>query len=107
MLPLLREKYIPLIFAISFGRIEDAIRINISLDKSTIKNFREAVEKDMFEELADLERHYGDQITADQMRQSMEKEYIAAQERIKYYCKTYPSIASEFITKREAISLLK
>ena len=108
MLPLLREKYIPLIFSIAFGSIKDAIRIHISLDKSTIKLFREAVKKDLFEEFADLESHFNDiPITANQMRQSMEKEFKAAQERIKYYCEAYPSIASEFITKKEAISLLK
>ena len=111
VLPLLKEKYIPLVvaarFSIAYGKIEDAIRIRISLDKSTIESFRESVKKDLFEELADLERHYGDNITADQMRQSMEKEYIEAQERIKYYYKAYPSIASEFITKKEVISLLK
>ena len=108
VLPLLKEKYIPLIFGIAFGSIKDAIRIHISLDKSTIEHFREAVEKDMFEELADLESRFNDKpITADQMRQSMEKDCKAAQERIKYYCETYPSIVSEFITKKEVISLLK
>lgn len=108
ILPLLKEKYIPLLFYIAFGEIEDAIRIHISLDKSTIYYFRKSVKEDLFEELADLESQFNDTlITADQMRQSMEKEYIAAQKRIKYYCKNYPSIVSEFITKKEAISLLK
>ena len=102
VLPLLKEKYIPLIFSIAFGSIKDAIRIHISLDKSTIEHFREAVEKDMFEELADLESRFNDKpITADQMRQSMEKQFKEAQQKIKYYYKAYPLMVNDLIAKGE------
>lgn len=56
----------------------------------------------MFEELADLESQFEDiPITADQMRQSMEKQFKEAQQKIKYYYKTYPMIVSDLVDKGE------
>ena len=56
----------------------------------------------MFPELADLESQFEDiPITADQMRQSMEKDFKKAQEKIKYYYKTYPMIVNDLIAKGE------
>ena len=57
----------------------------------------------MFEELADYESQFNDNIsiTANQMRQSMEKQFKEAQNKIKYYYKTYPMIVSDLVVKGE------
>lgn len=56
----------------------------------------------MFPDLADLESQFNDTpITADQMRQSMEKQFKEAQQKIKYYYKTYPMIVSDLISTGE------
>lgn len=57
----------------------------------------------MFPYLADLESQFNDNIpiTANQMRQSMEKQFKEAQNKIKYYYKTYPTIVSDLVAKGE------
>ena len=56
----------------------------------------------MFAELADLESQFEDiPITEDQMRQSMEKQFKEAQQKIKYYYKTYPMMVNDLIAKGE------
>ena len=56
----------------------------------------------MFSDLADLESQFNNTpITADQMRQSMEKQFKEAQNKIKYYYKTYPMIVSDLVVKGE------
>ena len=67
-----------------------------------MRDYQEAVEKNLFPDLADLESQFNDTpITADQMRQSMEKQFKEAQQKIKYYYKTYPMIVNDLITKGE------
>ena len=56
----------------------------------------------MFPDLADLESQFNDTpITADQMRQSMEKQFKEAQQKIKYYYKTYPMMVNDLISTGE------
>ena len=56
----------------------------------------------MFEELADLESQFDNiPITADQMRQSMEKQFKEAQQKIKYYYETYPTMVNDLVAKGE------
>ena len=56
----------------------------------------------MFEELADLESQFDNiPITADQMRQSMEKQFKEAQQKIKYYYKAYPTMVNDLVAKGE------
>ena len=67
-----------------------------------MRDYQEAVEKNLFPDLADLESHFDNiPITADQMRQSMEKQFKEAQQKIKYYYKTYPMIVKDLIAKGE------
>lgn len=67
-----------------------------------MRDYQEAVEKNMFQELADDESQFNNTpITADQMRQSMEKQFKEAQQKIKYYYKTYPTIVGDLIAKGE------
>ena len=108
VLPLLRENYIPLIYAriyagyLAFGDLREWIKNEINFSKLDIRDYQEAVEKNMFEELVDLESQFNDiPITADQMRQSMEKQFKEAQNKIKYYYKTYPMIVSDLVAKGE------
>ena len=109
VLPLLREKYIPLMYAriyagyLAFGDLREWIKNEINFARLDIRDYQEAVEKNMFEELADLESQFNDNIpiTADQMRQSMEKQFKEAQNKIKYYYKTYPTIVSDLVVKGE------
>lgn len=107
VLPLLRENYIPLMYAriyagyLAFGDLREWIKNEINFSKLHIREYQEAVEKNMFEELADLENQFNDTITADQMRQSMEKQFKEAQNKIKYYYKTYPTIVSDLVAKGE------
>ena len=108
VLPLLREKYIPLMYAriyagyLAFGDLREWIKNEINFARLDIRDYQEAVEKNMFEDLADLESQFEDiPITADQMRQSMEKQFKEAQNKIKYYYKTYPMIVSDLVDKGE------
>lgn len=108
VLPLLRENYIPLMYAriyagyLAFGDLREWIKNEINFSKLDMRDYQEAVEKDMFEELADLESQFDNiPITADQMRQSMEKQFKEAQQKIKYYYKTYPMIVKDLIGKGE------
>ena len=108
VLPLLRENYIPLIYAriyagyLAFGDLREWIKNEINFSKLDMRDYQEAVERDMFEELADLESQFDNiPITADQMRQSMEKQFKEAQQKIKYYYKTYPMIVKDLIAKGE------
>ena len=108
VLPLLWENYIPLMYAriyagyLAFGDLREWIKNEINFSKLDIRDYQEAVEKNMFEELADLESQFEDiPITADQMRQSMEKQFKEAQQKIKYYYKTYPMIVSDLVDKGE------
>lgn len=108
VLPLLRENYIPLIYAriyagyLAFGDLRKWIKNEINFSKLHIREYQEVLEKNMFEELADLESQFEDiPITADQMRQSMEKQFKEAQQKIKYYYKTYPMIVSDLVDKGE------
>ena len=109
VLPLLREKYIPLMYAriyggyLAFGDLREWIKNEINFARLDIRDYQEAVEKNIFEELADLESQFNDNIpiTADQMRQSMEKQFKEAQNKIKYYYKTYPTIVSDLVVKGE------
>lgn len=108
VLPLLRENYIPLMYAriyagyLAFGDLREWIKNEINFSKLDIRDYQEAVEKNMFEELADLESNiWNETITADQMRQSMEKQFKEAQNKIKYYYKTYPMIVSDLVAKGE------
>ena len=56
----------------------------------------------MFPDLADLESQFNDTpITACQMRQSMEKQFKEAQQKIKYYYKTYPMMVKTLISTGE------
>lgn len=67
-----------------------------------MRDYQEAVEKNLFPDLADHESQFNDTpITADQMRQSMEKQFKEAQNKIKYYYKTYPMIVNDLIAKGE------
>ena len=108
VLPLLRENYIPLMYAriyagyLAFGNLRAWIKNEINFAKLDIRDYQEAVEKNLFEELADLESNiWNETITADQMRQSMEKQFKEAQNKIKYYYKTYPMIVSDLVAKGE------
>ena len=108
VLPLLRENYIPLMYAriyagyLAFGDLRKWIKNEINFARLDIKDYQEAVEKNLFPDLADLESQFNDTpITADQMRQSMEKQFKEAQQKIKYYYKTYPMIVNDLITKGE------
>ena len=108
VLPLLKEKYIPLMYAriyagyLAFGELREWIKNEINFSRLDIRDYQEAVEKNMFEELADLESNIlNETITADQMRQSMEKQFKEAQNKIKYYYKTYPMIVSDLVDKGE------
>ena len=108
VLPLLKEKYIPLMYAriyagyLAFGDLREWIKNEINFARLDIRDYQEAVEKNLFEELADLESQFEDiPITADQMRQSMEKQFKEAQNKIKYYYKTYPMIVSDLVVKGE------
>ena len=108
VLPLLKEKYIPLMYAriyagyLAFGDLREWIKNEINFSKLHIREYQEAVEKNLFPDLADLESQFNDKpITADQMRQSMEKQFKEAQQKIKYYYKTYPMIVNDLIAKGE------
>ena len=106
VLPLLRENYIPLtyarIYCLAFGSLREWIKNEIEFSKLHIKEYQEAVEKNMFEELADYESQFDNiPITADQMRQSMEKQFKEAQQKIKYYYEAYPTMVSDLIAKGE------
>ena len=108
VLPLLKEKYIPLMYAriyagyLAFGDLREWIKNEINFSKLHIIEYQEAVEKNMFSDLADLESQFNNTpITADQMRQSMEKQFKEAQNKIKYYYKTYPMIVSDLVVKGE------
>ena len=108
VLPLLRENYIPLMYAriyagyLAFGDLRKWIKNEINFARLDIKDYQEAVEKNLFPELADLESQFNDKpITADQMRQSMEKQFKEAQQKIKYYYKTYPMMVNDLIAKGE------
>ena len=108
VLPLLWENYIPLMYAriyagyLAFGDLRKWIKNEINFARLDIRDYQEAVEKNMFEELADLESNiWNETITADQMRQSMEKQFKEAQQKIKYYYKTYPMIVSDLVAKGE------
>ena len=108
VLPLLKEKYIPLMYAriyagyLAFGDLRKWIKNEINFAKLDIRDYQEAVEKNLFPDLADLESQFNDKpITADQMRQSMEKQFKEAQQKIKYYYKTYPMIVNDLIAKGE------
>ena len=108
VLPLLRENYIPLMYAriyagyLAFGDLREWIKNEINFSKLDIRDYQEAVEKNMFEELADLESQFDNiPITADQMRQSMEKQFKEAQQKIKYYYETYPTMVNDLVAKGE------
>ena len=102
VLPLLRENYIPLMYARVYGSLRDWIKKEIEFSKLRIREYQEVVEKNMFAELADLESQFEDiPITEDQMRQSMEKQFKEAQQKIKYYYKTYPMMVNDLIAKGE------
>lgn len=108
VLPLLRENYIPLMYAriyagyLAFGNLREWIKNEINFSKLHIRDYQEAVEKNLFPDLADDENQFNDiPITADQMRQSMEKQFKEAQNKIKYYYKTYPTIVSDLVAKGE------
>ena len=67
-----------------------------------MRDYQEAVEKNLFPDLADLENQFNDTpITADQMRQSMEKQFKEAQQKIKYYYETYPTMVNDLVAKGE------
>ena len=108
VLPLLKEKYIPLMYAriyagyLAFGDLREWIKNEINFARLDMRDYQEAVEKNLFPDLADLESQFNDTpITAYQMRQSMEKQFKEAQQKIKYYYKTYPMIVSDLIAKGE------
>lgn len=108
VLPLLRENYIPLMYAriyygyLAFGDLREWIKNEIEFSKLYIREYQEVVEKNMFAELADHESQFEDiPITEDQMRQSMEKQFKEAQQKIKYYYKTYPMMVNDLIAKGE------
>lgn len=108
VLPLLRENYIPLMYAriyagyLAFGNLREWIKNEINFAKLHIRDYQEAVEKNLFPDLADQESQFNDTpITADQMRQSMEKQFKEAQQKIKYYYKTYPMIVNDLVAKGE------
>ena len=108
VLPLLWENYIPLMYAriyagyLAFGDLREWIKNEIKFAKLHIRDYQEAVEKNMFPDLADSESQFDSiPITADQMRQSMEKQFKEAQNKIKYYYKTYPMIVSDLVDKGE------
>ena len=108
VLPLLKEKYIPLMYAriyagyLAFGDLREWIKYEIRFSKLHIREYQEVVKEDLFKELAHTESKFNNNpITADQMRQSMEKDFKKAQEKIKYYYKTYPMIVNDLITKGE------
>ena len=108
VLPLLRENYIPLMYAriyagyLAFGDLREWIKNEINFSKLRIKDYQEAVEKNMFPDLAERESQFNDTpITADQMRQSMEKQFKEAQQKIKYYYETYPTMVNDLIVKGE------
>ena len=87
---------------LAFGDLRKFIKNEINFARLHIRDYQEAVEKNMFEELADLESNiWNETITADQMRQSMEKQFKEAQNKIKYYYKTYPTIVSDLVAKGE------
>ena len=108
VLPLLRENYIPLMYAriyggyLAFGDLRKFIKNEINFARLNMRDYQEAVEKNMFPDLADLESQFDNiPITADQMRQSMEKQFKEAQQKIKYYYKAYPMIVKDLIAKGE------
>ena len=108
VLPLLRENYIPLMYAriyagyLAFGDLREWIKNEINFARLNIREYQEAVEKNLFPDLADLESQFNDKpITADQMRQSMEKQFKEAQQKIKYYYETYPTMVNDLVAKGE------
>lgn len=108
VLPLLRENYIPLMYAriyagyLAFGDLRKWIKNEINFAKLHIRDYQEAVEENMFQDLADHESQFDNiPITANQMRQSMEKQFKEAQNKIKFYYKTYPTIVSDLVAKGE------
>ena len=108
VLPLLRENYIPLMYAriyagyLAFGDLREWIKNEINFSRLDMRDYQEAVEKNLFPDLADLESQFDNiPITADQMRQSMEKQFKEAQQKIKYYYKAYPMIVKDLIAKGE------
>lgn len=87
---------------LAFGNLREWIKNEINFSKLHIRDYQEAVEKNLFPDLADDENQFNDiPITADQMRQSMEKQFKEAQNKIKYYYKTYPTIVSDLVAKGE------
>ena len=105
VLPLLKENYIPLMYAriyAGYGDLRERIKNEIKFSQIRIRDYQEAVEKNMFQDLADHESQFNDiLITANQMRQSMEKQFKEAQQKIKYYYKTYPLMVNDLIAKGE------
>ena len=108
VLPLLRENYIPLMYAriyagyLAFGDLREWIKNEINFARLDMREYQEAVEKNLFPDLADLESQFNDKpITADQMRQSMEKQFKEAQQKIKYYYETYPTMVNDLVAKGE------
>ena len=108
VLPLLRENYIPLMYVriyagyLAFGDLREWIKNEINFARLHMREYQEAVEKNLFPDLADLESQFNDiPITADQMRQSMEKQFKEAQQKIKYYYKVYPMIVKDLISTGE------
>lgn len=108
VLPLLRENYIPLMYAriyagyLAFGDLREWIKNEIKFSKLRIREYQEVVEKNMFPDLADYESQLNNTpITADQMRQSMEKQFKEAQQKIKYYYETYPTMVNDLVAKGE------
>lgn len=107
--PLLKERYIPLTYLRMYGAdLQSAISADIISAQQYIRTYK-ILEKDnkVFGEFADihnaLRRLEGNNTitTADQMHQKMQKGLTEAQQKIKFYCETFPTLVKTLISTGE------
>lgn len=107
--PLLQEKYIPLTYLRMYGAdLQSAISADILAAQQYIRIYK-ILEKDnkAFKELADvhnaLSRLEGSNTTttADQIHQEMQKGLTEAQQKIKFYYETFPTLVKTIISTGE------
>ena len=90
VLPLLKERYIPLTYLRIYGGIGELIKADIASALVDIDNYS-AMKGNDFKILVNLRNLLkGTTITADQLQQEMFEKFTKAQQKIKYYSKTYP-----------------
>ena len=91
VLPLLKERYIPLTYLRIYGGIGELIKVDIASALVDIDNFLAVAKWNDFKHLANLKSQLkGTTITEDQLHQEMFEKFTKAQQKIKYYSKAYP-----------------